>query len=193
MRPGRLWILAILLAAANQSCSKAVDARQVALGDSIRVQLNLVGSRLRSFATRPMSGGHDSVIFPGTRPRVLVVIDEADCLSCVNLVYEAWQLHRWIRSRGGDIIGLAAVRPGGVVKQYSRENRLPFTLFSDTSGVLRRQFGMAAHPLVVVVGADGSVLWAAVRNSASTDLSPIDVLLRDLDSARLLPEVSAVQ
>ncbi len=180
-RAVRWAFLAVLLTGVGVGCSvgdQQVDpAERAAMGT-----LAAVGRRLDSFQLADLEGRPVRVSFPGPGPTALIVLHEADCLSCVNLAYESWQVARWMSERGGRIVGVVVAESLAVVRAYVRHRKLPFALLVDSTGWTERTLGLWAHPLIAFTSADGVIVTVMLRTPALTETQPITRYLATLDA-----------
>lgn len=145
-------------------------------------QLSVAGRTFPDLSLPALTG--ETVSLDSTRLRLtgLVLFDEADCLSCVNLAYESWRFQRWIQARGGRVYGIARARNIALVQEYARSARLPFPILVDSTTLTVESLGFVAHPVLLLIAPGGRILSAWVRTSQATELAPIDSLLRAVES-----------
>jgi peroxiredoxin len=172
------------LVALGVGCISPADREPQAVADTERFQqqIAITGARLDSVELVDVQGVKNTLRFAFSGPTVLVLFDEQDCLSCVNLAYEAWQADRWARQRNGRVVGIVTSQTLSLPTEYVRRTRLPFTLLVDTTGWSRRTFGMAAHPIMAFVSAEGTVMSTVLRTPRLTEQRLIPQFLSLLDA-----------
>jgi hypothetical protein len=148
----------------------------------VRAAIALPSGRLTAFSLPTLGDTAVRIDFPRSGPLVLVVFDESDCLSCVNLAYESWQVSRWVRSHGGVAIGIARAKKSEVVRGYARRTRLPFDIAIDSSNWSTRTLGLALHPIILFVSPTGHVVSSVLRTSSLTEQQPLVPYLEVLDT-----------
>lgn len=163
----RLRVFLVLLGTACSSSDRSSQSAPTV--ENFRRQVAITGARLDSVALIALNGSPSVIVFPAAGPTILFVFDEEDCLSCINLPYEAWQAESWVRARGGRVLGVVATRDLQIPSAYARRTRLPFSLLADTGEWSQQVFGMGAHPMMVLLAPDGTILSTALRTQRLTE------------------------
>lgn len=122
-----------------------------------------------------------TISFPQPGPIAIALFHEKDCLTCANLVADAWELKRWVTRRGGKVIGVVVASHLEIVRTYIAEQRLPFTVLVDSAGWAQRNFGLVVHPTVLIIAPNGVVISIFQRTPSVVDRRPIAQILQSID------------
>lgn len=175
--------LVVLLAASckpNQAANAAatVEREKIAATDE---PLQRIGRQLR------VGWGHstakDTTRLPtiGLRGTLMLVVDESDCFSCVQLEAEAWEIWRTAERRRMNFQLIGTGRSDSVFVDFMHGRRLPVPWTIDSDAWAATALGAFPHPLLVVLDSAGSVVALMPRNAVA-DPRGVEKLLASMES-----------
>lgn len=140
---------------------------------------SVIGQKLASLAVTTLDGDSTIINLDKGTPTAVLVATESDCFSCANLVYEIWELHRFMDQFDGRAIFLVRADSAGSIKHYSKIHHLPIKprLDGDHSTVARLQ--SKSHPLLLLIDGRGRIVAAYRRTPVDARRYPLPKLLDD--------------
>ncbi len=113
----------------------------------------------------------------------VVVIDfwATWCGPCVREIPEMKKTYAKYHEKGLEILGVSVDEDGQALKEFVRENELPWPiLFSDNRNQkLQDQFGIRGYPTYVVVGRNGKMVSKGARGPALVQLIEQELAKKD--------------
>jgi hypothetical protein len=173
-----VWLL-ITLAGCGADSDHASAGGSAGARETNPPAVDPVGVGLSAAIWTDAAGRSVPVEFAGHGPTALIVLDESDCFSCLDVVPDAWRLERWLRARGGRVLGVVVTREMAVLRDYARRTRLPFELLADTAGWTESRLGSGVHPALLLISSDGTVLTRLGLGTAARRTPRLEVFLAE--------------
>lgn len=140
--------------------------------------LQTVATRLPTAHLLDNRGDSVQLEFPREESVVLLLLDEDDCFSCIDLVRKSWQAHNWVKRHHTQLAIVVKTSDFARVRTFERSFRLPVVPFADTTEWTDRHFGLAStHPLLAMVDRTGLVVSVKALTSRAGDLSDMPAYL----------------
>lgn len=146
----------------------------------------LVGKQLVNFALLDAHG--EPWEFRSSRKGKLVLLDfwRTDCMPCLQSIPDLRTLHHKHGRNGLEIIGVANETGGSYQEQAMRvqsvcqRQQVPYKqlIAGGVQCPLRTQLGVQGLPTLVLLDANGWILWTHVGRTDSTSLAELDRLIQ---------------
>lgn len=178
---GLLWGLGVVVLAACTGSSDRDPEAAISVPRSADTSvLNAVGKMLALQGLLNVDDRPSSDTPVGPAGTLVLVVDAADCMSCLSIQAEAWDVSRIANSHRLGFVTVFEGQDTAVTHGFVRKTRLPGVTLFDPEGRVMRTLGPHPHPLVIWQGPTGKIIAMLPRTMGA----PSDAVRVLLDEAR---------
>jgi hypothetical protein len=116
----------------------------------------------------------------GPAGTLVLIVDADDCMSCLNIQAEAWEVSRAATSHRLGFVTVFEGQDTAATHGFVRKTRLPGVTLFDPEARVTRTLGSHPHPLVIWLGPSGSIIAMIPRTMGA----PPAAVRQLLDEAR---------
>lgn len=135
--------------------------------DTGRTPLDAVGRAIQLEGLPAFGSDTITNVTPGPGGSLVLVVDGADCFTCLAIEAEAWEDYRLARDHAMNFSIVFEGPDSEQVSQFLSRQRMPTVPLLDRTGRVSRLLGPHPHPLVIWISASGRLVTMIPRRIES--------------------------